>query len=100
MTNERKVWRDERTVGTENASYRVGYLVLSYGALLVAAYRGVARGESVWDLLALVILGGAISTAYQARGRILTRRTAMLAAAAMATAAALAAVMAALARRS
>jgi uncharacterized membrane protein HdeD (DUF308 family) len=66
--------RDERTIAVEHASYRLGYLFLSYGALLIVAYRSFARNESSWDLLALVILGGAVSTAYQARHQILGRR--------------------------
>ena len=68
------VERDERTVATENASYRWGFLELSFGLLVAAGYRGFVLNESAWDLLALVILGGAVTTIYQAGGRILSRR--------------------------
>ena len=52
------VHRDERTTAVENASYRWAYLVLSFGLLLIVAFRSFVYGESAWDLLALVVLGG------------------------------------------
>jgi len=71
------VMRDERTRAIENASYRWAYLVLSYGLLLSTAYRSFARGEASWDLLGLVILGGAVANVYQANQRVLNRRWAV-----------------------
>ena len=68
------VMRDERTVATENASYRWAYLVLSFGLLVSTAWRSFVRNESSWDLLALVILGGVVSSAYQGGQQVLTRR--------------------------
>ncbi len=62
--------RDERTVAVENASYRIAYLVLSYGLLLIVVYRGFFLKESSWDLLGLVILSGGIATLYQGRQKI------------------------------
>ena len=76
------IMRDERTVATENASYRWAYLVLSFGLLGSTAYRSFARHESAWDLIALVILGGAVATFYQGRARVLSRRWAVASAAA------------------
>jgi hypothetical protein len=76
------IMRDERTVATENASYRWAYLVLSFGLLVSTAYRAFARHESSWDLLALVILGGAVATFYQGKRRVLSRRWAVASAAA------------------
>ena len=73
------VERDERTASVENASYRLAYMVLSYGLLISAAYRSFAYEQATWDLLGLVVLGGAIATLYQGRNRILTRRWALLA---------------------
>jgi hypothetical protein len=75
--------RDERTLTVENASYRWAYLVLSFGLLLDVAYRSFTRQESAWDLLALVLLGGAVATAYQGRHQVLTPRWAILAASMM-----------------
>lgn len=86
------IMRDERTVATENASYRWAYFVLSYGLLASTAYRAFVRGEPSWDLLALVILGGVVATAYQGSHRVLSSRWAMLAAAAIGIAIVIAAV--------
>ena len=72
------VQRDERTTAVENASYRWAYLFLSFGLLLVVAYRSFARQESPWDLLGLVVLGGLVNTVYQALHRVLSRRWALL----------------------
>lgn len=66
--------RDERTIAIENAGYRWSYLVLSYGLLGIVAIRAFARGESPWDLLALVVLGGVVNAVYQSRERVLARR--------------------------
>ena len=76
------IMRDERTVVTENASYRWAYLILSFGLLVSTTYRAFVRHESAWDLIALVILGGAVATFYQARRRVLSRRWAVASAAA------------------
>ncbi|HSQ32688.1 MAG TPA: hypothetical protein VLN49_22690 [Gemmatimonadaceae bacterium] len=73
MTN-RSVDRDERTVAVENASYRLGYRFLSFAVLLSAAYRSIALKQSTWDLLAIVIFGGVVTTVYQRNQRILTLR--------------------------
>jgi hypothetical protein len=88
--------RDERTTAVENASYRLAYLVLSFGLLLIVAYRGLVYKESAWDLLGLVILAGAVTTAYQGFHSVLTRRWAWLAAASALSALAVAAGLAAL----
>jgi hypothetical protein len=45
---------------------------MSFGLLGVVAYRSYVLRESPWDLLALVVLGGAVSAAYQAYYRVLT----------------------------
>ncbi|MEA2765280.1 MAG: hypothetical protein QOK07_1684 [Gemmatimonadaceae bacterium] len=71
------IMRDERTVATENASYRWAYLVLSFGLLASTAYRAFVRHESAWDLIALVMLAGAVATFYQGRDRVLSRRWAV-----------------------
>jgi hypothetical protein len=85
------IMRDERTVATENASYRWAYLVLSYGLLVSTAYRAFARNESAWDLIALVMLGGFVTTFYQGRHRVLSQRWGIASAAAVLIALALAA---------
>lgn len=83
--------RDERTVAIENASYRWGYAFLTYGLLLVVIGRAIAYRESNWDLMALVIAGGLLTSLYQAVRRALPRRWARTVLAAMFAAAAIAA---------
>jgi hypothetical protein len=79
MTTQAYV-RDERTAFVENASYRWGYMLLSYGLLVSTAYRAFVLEQQSWDLLGLVILGGAVTTVYQGRQRVLTERWALLSA--------------------
>ena len=73
------VIRDERTVTVENSSYRWGYLLLSFGSLAIVAYRGLVWRESSWDLLALVVLSGFVTTLYQGVHRVLSRRWVLVA---------------------
>lgn len=87
------VVRDERTVATENASYRWSYLVLSFGLLASTLYRSVVRHEAAWDLLALVVLGGVVATVLQGAGRVLTRRWVAVSAATVVLAACVAALV-------
>ncbi len=72
--NDQSITRDERTVVVENTSYRFAYLVMSFGLLASVAYRSFALRQSSWDLLALVILGGATATIYQGLHKVLSRR--------------------------
>jgi hypothetical protein len=66
--------RDERTIAVENASYRIGYQVMSFGLLVLIAYRSFVRNQSSWDLLALVIAAGIVPAVYQGANRVLNRR--------------------------
>ncbi len=72
---DQPVFRDERTISIENASYRWGYLVVSYGLLILIAFRGFFYKESNWDLMALVIISGFVATAYQGFHQMFTRRS-------------------------
>ena len=72
MINHETV-RDERTLAVENASYRLGYLFLAFGILVIGAYRGLVKEESSWELLALVILSGVVTTLYQGWHKVLNR---------------------------
>jgi hypothetical protein len=71
MSTPQCVERDERTVAVENASYRWAYLLLTYALLVDVMYRSLVRHEATWDLLGLVVVGGAVCTLYQARQKIL-----------------------------
>ncbi len=72
MSTTPTVDRDERTVAVENASYRWAYLFLSFGLLALVAYRSFMHHESPWDLMALVVLGGVLTSAYQWFHKVLT----------------------------
>ena len=93
MNTTNPVQRDERTVAVENASYRWAYLFLSFGLLLLVAYRSFVNQESPWDLLVLVVLGGSVGTAYQAFKRVLSRPWAVTAFLAVVAAALVGAVL-------
>jgi hypothetical protein len=71
--NNQSVTRDERTAAVENTSYRIAYLVISFGLLVCIAYRGFVLQQSSWDLLGLVILGGVTATIYQGTNKVLSR---------------------------
>jgi uncharacterized membrane protein YbjE (DUF340 family) len=88
------VQRDERTVTIENASYRWGYLVVSFGVLVLVAYRSFVHGESNWDLLALVVVGGVVPNAYQGANHVLSRRWALTSLVTLVAAALVAAIIA------
>ena len=85
--------RDERTLAVENASFRWGYHVISFGLLLLVAYRSVAHDESPWDLLGLVVLGGVVAAGYQWSHKVLTTRRLLKGLAAMLVAALVAAMV-------
>jgi len=72
MTGVNGVVRDERTVAVEDASYRFAYVFISFALLLDVMYRSLVRREASWELLAIVIVGGAVSGVYQWRRKILT----------------------------
>ena len=84
---------DERTIAVANASYRLAYFFVCYGLLLSAAYRGYMLQQQSWDLLALVIISGALTTAYQGARHTLSWRWSVVAGLAMVAAAALAAAL-------
>jgi hypothetical protein len=86
--------RDEREVNVDQAADRLSYLVLSFGLLVIVAYRSFAHGEAPWDLLGLVVLGGLVGSAYRLRRRAVSGRWALLLGVTAAVALALAAVVA------
>jgi hypothetical protein len=88
------VQRDERTTVVENASYRWAYLFLSFGLLAIVVYRSFVRQENSWDLLGLVILGGAATIIYQGFHKVLGKQWIWATAVTILTACALAAGLA------
>ena len=78
--------RDERVTAAESVSYRRGFIVLSFGLLLATIYRSFVTGDASWDLLALVVAGGAATAITQATRHILSARRIVLAVLSMAVA--------------
>jgi hypothetical protein len=64
----RAVPRDERELAIDGGADRLTAAVLSFGILILVMVRS-ARGETAWDLLALVVAGGFVGTAYRIRHR-------------------------------
>ena len=65
--------RDEREAAIEQGGDRLAYIVVSYGLLLIVAYRSLVERQASWDLLALVVLGGIVSVGYRLSRRALSR---------------------------
>jgi uncharacterized membrane protein len=75
---ERLLVRDEREVSVDRAADRLAYVVLSFGLLAVVAYRSFVEGMASWELLGLVLLGGAVSTGYRLWQGTLTRQAVLV----------------------
>jgi hypothetical protein len=58
-------------VAVVNASYKWGYIFVCFALLLDVMYRGAVRHEAAWELLALVVMGGAVCAIYQAKHKAL-----------------------------
>ena len=66
------VERDERTIAVENEGIKLAYIFIVYGLLIDVMYRAWFLDEAAWDLMAFVILGGAVTTFYQAKHKALS----------------------------
>ncbi|HEX7195603.1 MAG TPA: hypothetical protein VF364_02080 [Candidatus Limnocylindria bacterium] len=85
--------RNEREAPIAGAADRIGYLVISYGLLLIVAYRSFVNGEATWDLIGLVILAGIAGLAYRTRQGVASGRWTLMLLATMAIAGIVAAVI-------
>src|SRR5262249_20047619 len=94
MSTAACVERNGRPLTVENASYRWAFLLVTYALLVDVMVRSLARQEAAWDLMALVVGGGVVCTAYQARQKILDRGWVMKAVLAACLAVTLAAILA------
>ena len=68
-----RFFRDEREAAIDRSADRLAYLILAYGLLLVVAWRGLVDGAAPFELLALVVLGGAVGAVYRLWHRTMTR---------------------------
>lgn len=71
---DRLMRRDEREASVDRAADRLAYIVVSLGLLAIVAYRSLVDGVPSWELLALVLLGGAVSAAYRLSQGVVTRQ--------------------------
>jgi hypothetical protein len=92
--NNQPIIRDERTITIENASYRWGYMVVTYGLLVIIILRAFLFNQTNWDLFALLFVSGLVTTVYQGVHQMFTRRWIYLFAATMVIAALVAALIA------
>ena len=70
---------DEREEYVGKRGDQLAYLVMSLALLLLIAYRSFFLKEPSWDLMGVVLLGGAIATGYRLWQRVCTARGAMYA---------------------
>jgi hypothetical protein len=71
MMKDQPVIRDERYYAVENASYRIGFIILMYGLMVLIIIRSIAFQESNWDLFALIIISSFAATIYQFAKKII-----------------------------
>lgn len=71
MLKQPSIIRDERYYAVENASYRIGYMILAFGTMVLIVIRSVLFQQSNWDFFALVWISSLAATAYQLRHKIL-----------------------------
>ena len=88
------VSRDERESSVDRTGDRLAYLVLSFGLLVIVAYRSFVDGAASWDLIGLVILGGLVGTLYRLARRAVSREWTIVAVGTAAVALVVAAIIA------
>ncbi len=74
MNDQPTVMHDERTTAVENEGYKWAYIFIAYGLLIDVMVRSFFFDQAAWDLLAFVVLGGAVATFYQYRQNALPQR--------------------------
>lgn len=64
------ILRDERYYAVENASYRLGFLIMGFGTMVLCAVRAALFQQTNWDFFGLVIISSLAATVYQVRKKI------------------------------
>jgi hypothetical protein len=67
---QQPIIRDERYYAVENASYKVGFIIMLFGAFFIGIVRSALFHQNVWDLLGLALLGSLAATIYQIRKKV------------------------------
>jgi hypothetical protein len=70
---------DEREQDVGKTGDQLAYVAMSFALLLLIAYRSVFDHGASWELMGIVLFGGAVATAYRAWRRVVTGRAAVLA---------------------
>lgn len=65
------VQRDERYYAVENASYKIGYILLAASMMLWMIFRSIVYQESNWIVFGLVWGSSVAVTVYQLKQKIL-----------------------------
>ena len=68
---QEQIVRDERYYAIENASYRVGFLIMIFGTMILYTVRAALFQQSNWDFFGLVIISSLAATVYQIRKKVL-----------------------------
>ena len=71
MSTHQSIEQDERTVAVIATSCQWAFFFFCLALPIDYAYRAIVRHENAWDLMALVIVGGAVCAIYQARQKAL-----------------------------
>ena len=71
MSAHQSVEYDERAVAVYKTGTQLAHVFLLVALLIDVMYRGMFRDESAWDLMALIVVSGAIGTIYNARQKVL-----------------------------
>jgi hypothetical protein len=70
MKNE-PVLRDERYYAIENASYKIGFQIFTFGSFALILFRFIVFHENSWDLFALIVIASTATTIYQGAHKVL-----------------------------
>ncbi len=65
------VIRDERYFAVENASFKIGYVILAFGTMVLVVIRSLLFQQSSWDFFGLVWVSSLVATIYQIRHKTL-----------------------------
>jgi hypothetical protein len=71
MNAPQAIQADERTLAVARAANTWGLNFITFALLIDIMVRSWFLGEAPWDLFALIVLSGGISTAYMARHKVL-----------------------------
>ena len=67
---QQPIIRDEHYYAVENASYKVGFIILLFGTFFIGIVRSALFHQNAWDLLGLALLGSLAATVYQIRKKV------------------------------